>query len=138
MKIYHKKNFLYGMASTLLGVALLILSALSDYEWSGVVIAAICLLLGISLLIRSTSMRLSKEDRTEDMDERNKLVFLKNRSRAFQIQQYLSLIVATVLFIISKYVESQMLAYIGMGCAILFVISLFVDIGTYIFYDSRV
>ena len=82
MKIYNKKNFRYGLWMTVLGVLMLLTSIWKGFDIKGTVILAICLFPGIGLLLRSLSRDMSREDKIAELDERNKLVEWRAKSRA--------------------------------------------------------
>ena len=53
MKIYNKKNFRYGLGMTILGVLMLLTSIWKGFDVKGTVILALCLFVGIGLMLRS-------------------------------------------------------------------------------------
>ena len=87
MKIYNKKNFRYGLWMTVLGVLMLLTSIWKGFDVKGTVILALCLFLGIGLLLRSLSRDMSREDKIAELDERNKLVEWRAKSRALGIAE---------------------------------------------------
>lgn len=137
MNIYNKKNFGYGLFMAILGVVLFALDIADGFEWKENIISALCLFLGMVLIVRSLSGKMSKADKLEEMDERNQLVLLKNRSSAFQIHRFLCLGLTAVFLALCKIAASEMFLYIGVGFGFAFAVSLFVDIFTFIYYDSR-
>ncbi len=85
MKIYSKKKFASGIFMVLLGGANLLTDILTDnVEIKGLILSIALFLFGFAALRRSLSEKLSREDRLEELDERNKLVELKTKSRSFQ------------------------------------------------------
>ena len=74
MKIYNKKNFRYGLGMTILGVLMLLTSIWKGFDVKGTVILALCLFVGIGLMLRSLSRDMSREDKIAELDERNKMV----------------------------------------------------------------
>ena len=74
----------------------------------------------------------------EQNDERNRLLLLKNASRAFQITKYGSLILARFCFIASKVANQESLIFVGSGLMLAFALSLFTDILTFIYYDRKI
>ena len=83
------------------------------------------------------SKKLTNADKIEEIDERNQFVLLKNRSMSFQLHRFLCLGVSAVFFVMSKIDESEIFMHIGVGLELAFAISLFVDISTFIYYNSR-
>ena len=88
MKIYHKKNFAWGLFFTLMGIAFLILFFVQGaVRPKSVIFCALSLLIGPGLLLRSLDRRLSCQDKIDERDERNILVRLRTKSTAFSIVQ---------------------------------------------------
>nr|WP_297175201.1 DUF2178 domain-containing protein [uncultured Agathobaculum sp.] len=85
MKIYNKRNFRYGLGMTVLGVLMLLVSIWKGFEVKGTVVMTLCLFLGIGALLRSLSREMSREDKIAQLDERNRLVELRAKSRALGI-----------------------------------------------------
>ena len=86
MKIYHRKNFIWGLIGVLMGL-LLLGAAIQNGHWEikPVVLIVICLLWGSSSLLRSLNRNLSYQDKINERDERNQLVSLKTRDRHLAI-----------------------------------------------------
>lgn len=83
MKVYHKKNFLWGVLLLLLGLLLLAAGVGKGFTLRSAVVAALLLFLGGGILLRS----LSREDRVQERDERSLLVALRARGTAFRCAQ---------------------------------------------------
>ena len=94
MKIYHKKNFLWGLFFTLIGAAFLVLFLVrGEVRPKSVVLCVLSLLLGPGLLLRSLDRGLSYQDKIDELDERNILIQLRAQSMAFRIVHALLLAV---------------------------------------------
>ncbi len=87
MKVYHKKNFLWGLLLLLLGLLLLAAGVGKGFTLRSAVAAALLLFLGGGILLRSLSRDLSREDRVQERDERSLLVALRARGTAFRCAQ---------------------------------------------------
>ncbi len=105
MKIYNKKNFRLGIYFFVLAAGLLITGFLKEFKPRGLVMIAVCFIIGVCFLLRSLSQELSRKDLLDDMDERNRLIHLKSCSRANGITQVGSVILAGI---ISELVWQQM------------------------------
>ena len=92
MKIYNKKNFLYGLGMTILGVLMLLTSIWKGFDVKGTVILALCLFVGIGLMLRSLSRDMSREDKIAELDERNKMVEWRAKSRALGIAELICVV----------------------------------------------
>ena len=139
MKIYHKKNFKFGLWALFLAALNLAVSMLrGNFDWKDGVLIVLLVCLGIGSLIRSTTERFAKEDKVEEQDERNQLVKLKSRNQAYLISQFLFLAPETALIAAGKLQGKEMLIYIGMGLMAAFFISLLSDFFTWIYYDEHI
>ena len=87
VKVYHKKNFLWGVLLLLLGLLLLAAGVGQGFTLRSAVVAALLLFLGGGILLRSLSRDLSREDRVQERDERSLLVALRARGTAFRCAQ---------------------------------------------------
>lgn len=138
MKIYNRGNFLHGLFMVLLGAALIPLGLLrEDLDWWDWVLSGALVFMGGLFLIHSASKKLSREERVEEQDERNRLVLLKNRSRAFQMVEGSCLALTTIFFVAGKAAEKLLLIHMGCGLAIALSLCLFADLATFIYYDSK-
>lgn len=138
MKIYNKKAFASGVFMAALGMLNLIAGVMShkmDLGW-GVLTAAL-FLLGFGTVMRSISKKMSREDRLEELDERNCLIELKSKSKSFQLTQLISFVLMLVLLVMGKVSGYEGLIAVGTGLAFAFTISLFAEIFTYMYYESR-
>ena len=100
-------------------------------------IGGACLALWAVLGSRLRDEQALKQARLEELDERNQLVLLKNRSRAFQIHRYSCLALAALFFLLAAVQGTQIFLYVGIGFALAFGISLLVDIATFVYYECR-
>lgn len=137
MKIYYRKNFISGIWLVLIGLVLLVLQRKTQADWKDIVLIGACFFMGGGLLLRSTSPKFSKEDRLEEMDERNQLVQLKNRSCAFQIVEYGNLLLAAFFFAAGKIQEDKTLICVGVGLMFSFCLCLFSDLFAFLYYDRK-
>lgn len=138
MKICHKKNFWAGAGMLALGI-LNLATALwrRDLDASAVVLVVALVLLGGSSLLRSLSPKLAREDRVEERDERNQLVNWKSRSAALRWTRLLTLGLLALLLVAGKLTGEESLLAMGVGVAFAWAVSLFAEIGAFLYYDSR-
>ena len=134
MKIYHRKNFLAGLVETILGLLNLMLAFLNGFELSNLVIGLACLFFGIGTILRACSRKYAIEDK---LDERNQLVQLKSLSKSFQLTRWISFAMMLAFLVMGKL--SGEMSFIGMavGIALVFPVSLFVEMGTFLYYENR-
>lgn len=96
MKIYNKKGFFSGVLWTAAGAFCLCRDIVDSADFlpqqiKNVIISLLCLAIGLTSLIRAFSKSSTREDRVEEMDERNRLVRLKTNSLTLNILGYLQL-----------------------------------------------
>lgn len=138
MKIYHKKNFKFGLWALFLAALNLALSlARGNFDWKDGALFALLAALGGGSLLRSLSAACSRADRLEEQDERNQLVKLKSRSQAYHISQFAFLAAELVLIAWGKTTGQETLIYAGMGLMAAFFISLIADFFTWVYYDEH-
>ena len=137
MLCHRKKNFTFGLFALLLGALNLARSALQGFDRNDGVLVGLLLLLAGASVVRSLSPRWSREDKVEERDERNQLVKLKSRSRAYYISQIAFLAAELVLIAWGKTTGQETLIYVGLGLMAAFFISLVTDFFTWVYYDEH-
>ena len=138
MKIYHKKNFRLGLWSLLLA-ALLLAAGLwrGNFDWKDGVLCALLAFLGGGNVIRSLSRKMSREDKLEELDERNRLVKLKAQSQAYHVSQFVFLCGAAALSSLGKWNGSMLWIGAGLGLMAAFLFALAADFFTWMYYDEH-
>lgn len=138
MKIYHRKNFTFGLWSLLLAALNLALSLLrGNFDWKDGVLIAFLIFLGGGSLIRSTSEKYAREDKLEELDERNRLVKLKAQSAAYYISQLAVLCGAVLFCAVGKWQESMPCVYAGLGLLGAFFVAILTEFLTWVYYDDH-
>ncbi len=138
MKIYNKKRFASGIFMIALGLLNLITSLIrQDLDVSSTILIIALFVLGFGTIMRSVSQKMAKEDKLEELDERNRLITLKSKSKSFQLTQIISFILMLILLIAGKVSNYEGLIAMGVGLAFAFTISLFAEIFTYMYYESK-
>ncbi len=138
MKIYNKKVFASGVFMAALGVLNLIADISGKkVDINGIILIAVLLFLGVGMIMRSLSQRLSKEDRVEEFDERNRLIELKSKSKAFRLTQAISFVLMLASLIMGKVSGYDGFTAMGVGLAFAVAISLFAELFTYLYYEAR-
>lgn len=137
MKIYHKRHFGSGLFFIVLGMLNIFACIWTGFDVSGIILIAALLLIGSGLTIRSLSSALSKEDKLEKLDERNQLIELKTKSKAFRLTQGISFGLMLLFLIAGKVTEEMPLLSIGVGLAFAYTISMFTEIFTYLYYETH-
>ena len=137
MKAYNKKTFAFGVFSTALGVLNAVTAALRGADAGDTVLIACLLFFGIGAMLRGTSKRLAREDRLEELDERNRLVELKSKSAAFRLTQAVCFGLMLALLVAGKVSGTQALIAIGVGLAFALSISMLAELGAYFYCEKR-
>lgn len=137
MKVYNKKTFAFGVFSTALGVLNAVTAALRGADAGDIVLIACLLFFGIGALLRGTSQRLAREDRLEELDERNRLVELKSKSAAFRLTQAVCFGLMLALLVAGKVSGTQALIAISVGLAFALSISMLAELGAYFYCEKR-
>lgn len=137
MKAYNKKTFAFGVFSTVLGVLNAVTAALRGADAGDIVLIACLLFFGIGAMLRGTSKRLAREDRLEELDERNRLVELKSKSAAFRLTQAVCFGLMLALLVVGKVSGTQALIAIGVGLAFALSISMLAELGAYFYCEKR-
>lgn len=136
MKIYNKKNFRYGLGMTILGILMLLTSIWKGFDVKGTVILALCLFLGIGLMLRSLSRDMSRGDRIAELDERNKMVEQRAKSRALGIVEMVCF-VCILVSIVGMQVMEEFFGGMLVAFGLLFTVMLFTELVTLLYYNKK-
>lgn len=138
MKIYNKKKFYFSLLWLAMGISVMIFTLVNgDLNFNSVFGAACCYILGINGLGRSISQKKSREDKVEELDERNQLIELKSKRKGFQLIQYTLLCVGFVFAILGGIYKDMILGTVGITSTIIWVFSLLIDWLTFVYYESK-
>lgn len=138
MKIYNRKKFVSGIFLLMLGL-LRFTPLFAGREWDvkGAFWTAVALLLGVSELVHSLSYTLTKKDRLEELDERNRLVDWKTKSMTLKITRYVCLVLGWIFAIIGVIREADIVVALGLGLLFTFPIEAVTEICTSVYYESK-
>ena len=136
MKIYNKKNFRYGLGMTILGVLMLLTSIWKGFDVNGTVILALCLFVGIGLMLRSLSRDMSREDKIAELDERNKMVEWRAKSRALGIAELIC-VVCILVSIVGMRVVEDFFGGMLVAFGLMYTIMLLTELFTLLYYDKK-
>ena len=121
MKIYNKKVFASGVFEIALGLLLLITSITrQDLDINSIILIVALFAFGFGSIMRSISQRMAKEDQLEELDERNRLIALKSKSKSFRLTQIISFMLMLTLLAMGK--VSGYEGFIAMGVGLVFVL----------------
>ena len=136
MKIYNKQNFRYGLGLSVLGVLLLLVGLWKGFDVKGAVVMTLCLFFGIGLMLRSLSREMSREDKIAQLDERNRLVELRAKSRALGIAEAICAALILVSIAGAQVMEEF---FIGMLVAFgtMYTVMLLAELCTLLYYSKK-
>ena len=138
MKIYNKKVFASGVFELAMGLLLLITSITrQDLDINAIILIVALFAFGFGSIMRSISQRMAKEDKLEELDERNRLIALKSKSKAFRLTQIISFILMVILLVAGKTTGYDGFIAIAVGLAFSFSISMFSEIFAYFHYETK-
>ena len=138
MKIYNKKVFAWGIFTAAFGVLNLIAGIINDdMDINGIILVIALFLFGFGAILRSLSQKMSREDKLEEMDERNRFIELKTKSKSFRLTQTISFSLMLILLVAGKVSGYESLIAMGAGLAFAFGVSMFTEVFTYMYYESR-
>ena len=136
MKIYNKKNFRYGLGMTTLGVLMLLTSIWKGFDVKGTVILALCLFVGIGLMLRSLSRDMSREDKIAELDERNRMVEWRAKSRALGIAELIC-VVCILISIVGMRIVKDFFGGMLVAFGLMYTIMLLTELLTLLYYDKK-
>ena len=137
MKIYNKKKFGSGFICIVLGVLNFLACFSTGFDVSGMVITLALLFIGGGSVMRSFSRNMSREDKLDELDERNRLIDLKTKSRAFRLPQAICFGLMLLFLVMGKMSGEILLISAGVGLAFAYAVSMFTEIFTYLYYEKR-
>lgn len=137
MKIYNKKKFGSGMVSIVLGLLNILAGIRSGFDIKDVILITTLLSIGGAITTRSFSHELAREDKLEELDERNQLVKLKTKSKSFQLTQGICFGLMIALFVMGGISGQVIFINIAVGLAFAFTISMFTELFTYYYYEKH-
>lgn len=136
MKIYNKKSFVEGTFIVALGTLNLIMNLINHtFEIKGIILVVALYFLGGGMVIRSLSRKCTREDKLDEMDERNQLITLKSQSKSFRLTQSISFLLMLALLVMGKISGYDGFISMGVGIAFAFSISMFTEIFTFMYYE---
>ena len=142
MKIYNKKGLIAGVLWTAAGAFCLYQDAVDAHDFlpqqiKSVVLSLVMLAVGLTCLLRALSKSAIREDRIEELDERNRLVSLKTDSLTRKVMGWAR--VAAMAAGLLGYLFTENLVF---GCLFLFAglsitLEAVVSIAAAIHYEKR-
>mgnify|MGYP000867203602 len=137
MKIYDKKKFAFGVMYFLLGLCLLTFGFLKGFDAEKIILTILMPLIGISEMYLSTNREAVKQEKFEETEERNQLIKLTSKSRAFDLTQRTNFVLVALFLIIGGQSGDQRFIAMGVAVAISFSVSIFSELFSRIYYERH-
>ena len=142
MKIYNKKGFFSGVLWTAAGALCLYRDIVDSANFlpqqiKSVVISLLCLAIGLTSLIRAFSKSSTREDRIEEMDERNRLVRLKTNSLTLNILGYLQLAGMIIGILGFAFTESEVYGFLFLFAGLSITVTAVISFIATVWYEKH-
>ena len=142
MKIYNKKRFFSGVLWTAAGAFCLYRDIVDSADFlpqqiKSVVISLLCLAIGLTSLIRAFSKSSTREDRIEEMDERNRLVRLKTNSLTLNILGYLQLAGMIIGILGFAFTESEVYGFLFLFAGLSITVTAVISFIATVWYEKH-
>lgn len=128
MKLYNKKRASDGWWRVGLGILWIILAIQERENWINWIVSGIFILGGIWDLIRARTKKLTEEERIELTDERNQMLQLQAKSRAYDIMNAIYLIGMIAFLLAAQIFDMREALHLAMGIGLVYSIALFVNV----------
>ena len=135
MKSSNKKTFWYGIGFIVLGTLQLMISIWKGFDLKGTVMMILCLLIGAADCSAAFPGR-CREDKIAELDERNRLVEWRAKSRALGIAE----LVCFVCMLLSIFGMQAMEAFFGgmlVAFGLIFTTMLIIECITLLYYNKK-
>lgn len=136
MKLYNKKRAADGWWRVGLGILWIILAIQERGNWINWIVSGIFIVGGIWDLVRARTKRLTEEERIELTDERNQILLLQTKSRAYDIMNVLYVAVMIVFLLAAQIFHVQVMLVLSAGFSVLYAISGLVNVIVSGYYDE--
>lgn len=128
MKYYDKKRAAHGWWRVGLGILWIILMIQERGNWLNWIVSGILIVGGIWDLVRARTKRLTEEERIELTDERNQILLLQTKSRAYDIMNVLYVAVMIVFLLAAQIFDIHVAWHFAIGSGLFYAVSMLVNI----------
>ena len=136
MKYYDKKRAAHGWWRVGLGILWIILAIQERGNWINWIVSGIFIVGGIWDLIRARTKRLTEEERIELTDERNQILLLQTKSRAYDIMNVLYVAVMIVFLLAAQIFDIHVAWHFAIGSGLFYAVSMLVNSIVSGYYDE--
>ncbi|WP_318786519.1 hypothetical protein [Methanimicrococcus hacksteinii] len=124
-----------GLLLTALGLTMLSVSFSRGFDWVGTTILTLCLIVGIILITRSLSEKMSRKDKINDMDERSRLIALKSAGAAFRWAEVICAVLLAVCLLGHNIIGEVLSVPMAWAFGIMFFTMLFLELAAVLYYE---
>ena len=136
MKYYDKKRAAHGWWRVGLGILWIILMIQERGNWLNWIVSGIFIVGGIWDLVRARTKRLTEEERIELTDERNQILLLQTKSRAYDIMNVLYVAVMIVFLLAAQIFDIHVAWHFAIGSGLFYAVSMLVNSIVSGYYDE--
>ena len=136
MKYYDKKRAAHGWWRVGLGILWIILMIQERGNWLNWIVSGIFIVGGIWDLVRARTKKLTEEERIELTDERNQILLLQTKSRAYDIMNVLYVAVMIVFLLAAQIFDIHVAWHFAIGSGLFYAVSMLVNSIVSGYYDE--
>ena len=127
MKLYNKKRAADGRWRVGLGILWIILAIQERGNWLNWIVSGIFIVGGIWDLVRARTKKLTEEERIELTDERNQMLLLQTKSRAYDIMNVLYVAVMIAFLLAAQIFDIHEAWHVAIGSGLFYAVSMLVN-----------
>lgn len=128
MKYYDKKRAAHGWWRVGLGILWIILMIQERGNWLNWIVSGILIVGGIWDLVRARTRKLTEEERIELTDERNQMLLLQTKSRAYDIMNVIYIICMIAFLLAAQIFDIHEAWHFAIGSGLFYAVSMLVNI----------
>lgn len=136
MKYYDKKRAAHGWWRVGLGILWIILMIQERGNWLNWIVSGIFIVGGIWDLVRARTKRLTEEERIELTDERNQMLLLQTKSRAYDIMNVIYVAVMIAFLLAAQIFDIHEAWHFAIGSGLFYAVSMLVNSIVSGYYDE--
>lgn len=127
MKYYDKKRAAHGWWNIGLGVLWIVVAAQEYENWFNWIVSGSLIVGGIWDLVRARTKKLTEEERIELTDERNQMLLLQTKSRAYDIMNVLYVAVMIAFLLAAQILDIHEAWHVAIGSGLFYAVSMLVN-----------
>ena len=136
MKLYNKKRAADGWWRIGLGMPWIILAVQERGNWLNWIVSGIFIVGGIWDLVRARTRKLTEEERIELTDERNQMLLLQTKSRAYDIMNVIYVAVMIAFLLAAQIFDIHEAWHFAIGSGLFYAVSMLVNSIASSYYDE--